>query len=180
MNSRGEDNKVQINRALRDIILEASEQELREALEGTSDDFDSLAAQGRAVFQKALSNVEKTDDVPDLHQSLGVLIQMLRRNERLSHEQLAAKARIDVGELCRIEVDPAFDPNPRTIFQLEQYFNLPRRVLVVLSGAVRVNKQVREEAVRFAASSQHMSELSQEERNLLNRFVKFLQEHTDR
>jgi transcriptional regulator with XRE-family HTH domain len=172
--------KAQINRVLRDIILEASEQELREALEDTSEHFESLAAQGRAVFQRALDNAEKTDDLPDLHRGLGVLIQMLRRRERLSPEQLASKARIDVAELRRIELDPNCDPNPRTIFQLEQYFNLPSRVLVILSGAVRVGERVREEVVRFAASAQHMSELSREEQNLLNRFVKFLQEHTDR
>ena len=175
-----EDKEVRISRALRDIILDASEQELREALEGASEGFDSLAAQGRAVFQKALNNVEKTDDLPDLHRGLGALIQILRRRERISPEQLASKARIDVAELRRIELDPTFDPNPRTIFQLEKYFNLPSRVLVVLSGAIRVSNQVREEVVRFAASSEHMTELSREEQNLLNRFVKFLQEHTDR
>ncbi len=176
----GEDKTVQINRALRDIILEASEQELREALAGAAEDFDSLAAQGRAVVQRALANAEKTADLPDLHKGLGVLIQMLRRRERLSADQLASEARIDVAELRRIEIDPTFDPNPRTIFQLERYFKLPPRILVVLSGAVRVSEQVREEAVRFAASSQNMSELSREEQKLLNRFVRFLQEHTDR
>lgn len=168
------------NRALRDLILEASEQELREALDGAEESFDSLAAQGRAVIQQTLDTVEKTDDVPDLHRGLGVMIQMLRRRDRLSYEQLASKAHIAVAELRQIENDPTFNPNPRTIFQLEQFFNLPSRALVVLSGAVRVSKQVREEALRFAASSQNMSELSREEKKLLNEFVKFLQEQTDK
>ncbi len=179
MRSTGGIRKVRINRALRDVIHEASEQELREALEGASKDFDSLADESRDVVKRALDSVEKTDDLPDMHRGLGTLIQMLRRRERLSPEQLASEARIDVGELRQIELDPTFDPNPRTIFQLEQYFKLPSRILVVLSGAVQVSEEVREEVVRFAASSQNISKLSREEQNLLNQFVRFLREHTD-
>lgn len=174
-----EHDQTKMNRALRDILLEASEQELREALVGAGEDFDSLAAQGRAIARRALANADDTSDLQDLHRGLGVLIQMLRRLERVSADQLASEARIDLAELRRIELDPTFDPNPRTIFQLEQYFNLPPRILVVLSGAVRVENEVREEAVRFAASSQNISELTGAERKLLNRFVKFLREHTD-
>ncbi len=175
-----EDKIVRVNRALRDILLEASEQELRDALAGVTEDLDSLAAQGRSAVEKALANVEMTADLPDLHRGLGVLVQMLRRRERLSIERLASEARIDVAELRQIEIDPAFDPNPRTIFQLEKYFKLPSRILVVLSGAVRVSEKVREEAVRFAANSEDMSDLSREEQKLLNQFVRFLQEHTDK
>ena len=104
---------------------------------------------------------------------------MLRRRERLSIDELAQNARVDASELRRIELDPVFDPNPRTIFQLAQYFKLPERSLVVLSGAVRVDDNVREEAVRFAASSDHISGLTREQRKHLNQFVKFLRELTD-
>ncbi len=173
------DTTVRMSRALRDIILDASDRDLREALAGGTEDFDSLAAEGRAVVERALASAEATADLPDLHKGLGVLVRMLRRREQLSPEKLAAEARIDVGELRRIELDPTFDPNPRTIFQLEKYFKLPPRILVVLSGAVRVSEQVREEAVRFAANSENISEISREEQKLLNRFVRFLQEHTD-
>ncbi len=172
--------KTEMNRALRDIILESSEQELRDALSGTGEDFDSLAAQGRAIAQRALANSENTIDIPDLHRGLGALIQMLRRRDRISADQLASRARIDLSELHQIELDPTFEPNPRTIFQLEQYFRLPSRILVLLSGAVHVKKEVREEAVRFAASAQNISELSSEEQSLLNSFVKFLQDYTDK
>ena len=104
---------------------------------------------------------------------------MLRRREQLSADKLAQEARVNASELRRIELDPAFDPNPRTIFQLEKSFKLPSRSLVVLSGAVDVNDNVREEVVRFAASSEDISGLTKEQRKLLNRFVKFLRENTD-
>lgn len=44
-----------MNQALRDLILEASEDELREALADRSEDFDALAARGKAAAQRALS-----------------------------------------------------------------------------------------------------------------------------
>lgn len=172
-------NKPELLRAIRDIFLEASEQELRKILKGTGEDFDSLAAQGRAIANRALANSENNSDIPDLHRGLGALIQMLRRRERITVDKLASGARIDLDELRRIELDPTFEPNPRTIFQLEQFFKLPPRILVVLSGAIHVRNEVREEAVRFAASAQNISELNADERKLLNQFVKFLQEQTD-
>lgn len=178
MESKGRD-RIALNRALRDIFLEASEDELREAFAGTGEDLDALADRGEAVVRSALAEVD-TDAVEELHRCLGALVQMLRRHKRISIDELARVARVDVSELRRIELDPAFEPNPRTIFQLERYFDLPERSLVVLSGAVHVDDDVREEAVRFAASSEHVSELTKEERKLLNQFVKFLREHSDR
>lgn len=172
-------NRTALNQALRDILLEASEDELREALEGTGEDFHALANRGEAVVQRALSDVHNAVVVEELHRSLGVLLQMLRRRERVSLSDLARDAQVDVSELRRIENDPQFDPNPRTIFQIERYFNLPEKSLVVLSGAVHVDNDLRDEAVRFAASSEHVSELTKEERKLLNQFVKFLREHSD-
>ena len=168
-----------MNRALRAILLEASEDELREAFADTGEDLDALAARGKAVAQRALSETSDPARVEDLHRGLGVLLQMLRRRERLSIDELAQNARVDASELRHIESDPAFDPNPRTIVQLAQYFKLPERSLVVLSGAVRVDDNVREEAVRFAASSDHISGLTREQRKHLNQFVKFLRELTD-
>lgn len=179
MESKGRD-RIALNRALRDIFLEASEDELQEAFAGTGEDLDALADRGEAVVRRALAEVRDADAVEELHRGLGALVQMLRRRERISIDELARAARVDVSELRRIELDPAFEPNPRTIFQLERYFNLPERSLVVLSGAVHVDDDVREEAVRFAASSEHVSELTKEERKLLNQFVKFLREHSDR
>ena len=171
---------LKVSRALRDIIMDSSEQEIREALIGSGENFEALVAEGCVAFQRALANVENNEDLPDLRRGLGMLIQLLRRRERLSVDELANKARVNAAELRRIERDATFEPHPRTIFQMERHFQLPPRVLVILSGAVRVGNEVREEALRFAAISENISELSREEREILNRFVKFLQEHTDR
>ena len=172
--------RIAMHRGLRSILIEASDDELREAFVGTGEDLDALAARGRAASGRAVAEVAGATGVEDLHRGLGALIQMLRRNKRLSVEELADKARVDASELHGIERDPMFDPNPRTIYQLERYFNLREKSLVVLSGAVRVGNDVREQAVRFAASSGDIHGLTKEERKLLNRFVSFLRKHTDR
>lgn len=169
-----------MNRVLRAILLEASEDELREALADIGEDLDVLAAGGRAAAQRALSATHDTAEVQDLHRGLGVLLLLLRRREGLSIADLARNAEVDAAELVNIEQDPAFNPNPRTIYQLEQYFNLPDRSLVALSDAVEVNDDVRQEVVRFAASSEDLSSLTTTQRKHLNQFVKFLRKQTDR
>ena len=169
-----------MHRGLRSILLEASDDELRDAFAATGEDLDVLAARGQAAADRAIAEATGVGGANDLHRGLGALIHMLRRKERLSVDELAQNARIAATELHSIERDPTFDPNPRTIFQLEQYFNLQDRSLVLLSGAVNVDAAVREEALRFAAHSERIQELTRDERNLINQFVKFLSEHIDR
>lgn len=172
--------RTNMSRALRDVFLETPESELRDVLAEAGMDFDALAARGRAVGLRALAGTrEDTGQVEDLHRGLGALVRLLRRRDNLTLEQLAAAARVDPSELRSIESNPSFDPNPRTIFQIEQFFRLPARSLVVLSGAVRVESEIREEVLRFAASSKDISKLSREEKKLLAQFVQFLSEHTD-
>lgn len=178
MESRERD-RSKMNRALRDLLLESSEDALREALTDSGEDFDALAARGKAAAERALSETSNFAGIEDLHRGLGALVQMLRRRDHLSVDELAQRARVDVAELRRIELDPSYDPNPRTIFQLARHFKLPERILLVLSGAVQVDGEVREEAVRFAASSEGISGLDKERSKLLSHFVKFLREHTD-
>ena len=168
-----------MNRVLRAILLEASEDELREAFADTGENLNALAARGKAAAQRALAETCDATGVEDLHRGLGTLLQMLRRREQLSIDELAQSANVSEVELRQIETDPSFDPNPRTIFQLEQYFKLDERSLVILSGAVHVENRIREEAVRFAANSENIHGLTKEERKLLNQFVKFLKKHTD-
>ena len=215
---RRDHDETTMHRGLRSILLEASDDELRDAFAGTGEDLDALAARGKAAADRAIAEAtgvgdvlppsvqrghvdgedadaveevapelavldrrgEIPGDVNDLHRGLGALIHMLRRNERLSVDELAQNARVAATELHSIERDPTFDPNPRTIFQLEQYFNLQDRSLVLLSGAVNVDAAVREKALRFAAHSERIQELTRNERKLINQFVKFLSEHIDR
>ena len=171
--------QIIFDHVFRDLMLEASEEELKDLLEDADEDFETLSKIGEEVVKKAISEYEYSTNINDLHRSLGTLINMLRRRDKITVSQLANKANIDPTELYNIETDPNFKPNPRTIIQLEKYFNLVPRTLVILSGAVRVKKEVHNEAVRFAAKAQNVSDLSKDELKLLNNFVKILKEYTD-
>jgi len=173
--------RIKMARALRDFVFDATEEELRADLNESGEDFESLASLGKAVAERALKTAtEKSAVVLDLRRCLGMLIQMLRRRERLSPDDLARAASIDLAELRSIESDPGWDPHPRTIFQLAKFFKLPPRSLVVLSGAMRVEEGIREEALRFAANSKAVNKLTREEKKVLAAFVKFLGEQTNR
>ncbi len=172
-------------RAIRSVIDEASETDLREALSACGEDFDDVVERTRAVFSRALdeacgqsrSSAAEADDL-DFHRGLGALLQLLRRRDRLTEEALAERAEVSTEEIRRIEFDPTFTPAPRTIIQLERFFKLPRKTLVLLSGAIRRKEpEVRKAVARFAAHSTSIGGLTAEEKQLLNEFVAFLGEH---
>lgn len=168
--------------ALREILLETPEGELRDLVAESGQDFADLVARGRAAVQRALTkSTEEAAQVEELHRGLGPLVLMLRRREQLSSEKLAQQARIDPAELRRIEVDTHFTPSPRTIANLEDFFKLKPRSLAILAGSVRVQRgaELRAEVQRFAAMSSGMSKLSKEEKRLLAKFVTLLSDYTE-
>ena len=172
--------RAKVEEGLRKVILEATEDELNDALQRAGFDPDSLAARGRAAAQRALAAVgEGTSEVMDLHKGLGALVRLLRGRDNLSIPELAEKGRIDPNELEGIEMYPEFEPNPRTIVQLEKVFKLKSRTLILLSGAIKVDDDVRDEAVRFAANSENYSELDREKKRMVNTFVRFLRDHAN-
>jgi ribosome-binding protein aMBF1 (putative translation factor) len=172
--------REKLTRGLRRMFHEATDEELNDALEHAGIDPKELAARGRAAGQRALAAVgEDTEEVLQLHKCLGALVRLLRSRDGLSIEQLADKARVDPKELESIEADPGFEPNPRTIVQLEKHFQMKSRTLVLLSGAVTVDDDVRDEAVRFAANSENILKLDRKQKRMVNDFVRFLRDHTD-
>ena len=107
--------------------------------------------------------------------AFGTLIEFMRRDRQLSIEQLASNARVDVAEIVKIEYDPKYVPQPRSVHQLARYFGLPQRALLKLSNVTTVhNHQLRDAAFRFAANSSKIAELSHEERVAMTEFVQFL------
>lgn len=181
--------EMALSRSLRDIVLDADSSSLSEIISELGIDPCDIAERGRMAAARALqqtaSNI-KIDSSADsidwtkLHDALGALVQLLRKRDNLSEEELADRARVDVNEIRRIECDRSHIPAPRTIYQLEQTFKLPRRTLVKLSGLTKSNsKEFTEEAIRFAAHSKAIQKITRHEKKLLNEFVKFLSSYTD-
>lgn len=105
------------------------------------------------------------------------LLQLARRERRLSLEKLAEKADVDLAELLKIETDESFTPGLRTVSQLASVLDLPAKKLMVLAGLLQVkDPHLQQASVRFAARSEPIGNVSPEEHAALEEYVKFLNE----
>ena len=181
MNTKG---KIQppkgIDDILHDFLEDVPEAEFDAALLSAGESPADLLAVGKHAIARALTDFSKevapsqTNDAT-LRKGLSTLVSMLRRRDGLSEEALATNARVDVEEIKCIETDVSYMPRPRTIYQLEEYFQLPARSLARLSGLTATHPPgFQEEVLRFAASSKSLHKLTRDEKRLLNEFVRFL------
>lgn len=105
------------------------------------------------------------------------LIELSRRKRRLTVEQLAEQADIDVSQLIEIEEGECISAEPRTVYRLAQVFNFPNDRLMKLSGLAQTrDRHLTEATVRFAARSEPVNDLSAEEEEALQEYVKVLVE----
>jgi HTH-type transcriptional regulator, competence development regulator len=105
------------------------------------------------------------------------LIELRRRELRLTVEQLATRADVDTAELVGIELGNVDTPELRTVAKLATALKLPAQKLIQLSGLVTPkNARFAEAVVRFAAKSEPVDKLSRGEHEALEEFVKFLAE----
>lgn len=119
----------------------------------------------------------RTQHPQDANIAFGRLIQLMRRKQRLTLEKLALNANIEVSEIVEIEADSHYTPEPRAVYQLANYFQVPVGKLMQLSGVTAANDaKLFEEAVRFAARSDSVDELTEQERSALAAFVSVLSE----
>lgn len=107
--------------------------------------------------------------------ALGSLIEFLRRERTLSVEGLASEARIDIVDLLCIEGGLPHQPKPRTIVQLGTVLALPVKGLLKLANLTyRHGDSLTDAAIRFAAHSKRVIELTEEEKVALREFVEIL------
>src|SRR3984885_5053192 len=103
------------------------------------------------------------------------LLNLTRREHKLTWEQFSQKLDVDLAELIEIENDESCKPTPRTVSKIANFLRVPAEKLFVLSGLARAHdKQFQEAALRFAARSQPVEALSSEEHEALKEYVKFL------
>ena len=116
---------------------------------------------------------ESTHEEPSI--AFGRFIRLMRRSWSLSLEKLAEDADIDIGELVGIEDDVHYEPEARTVSKLARFFNLPQSNLLQVAGLTAPRDPgLIEEAVRFAARSETVTELTPAERAALEAFVSVL------
>lgn len=114
------------------------------------------------------------------HLAFGRLIHLLRRQKGWSAESLAEQARIDLEEVLLIESIAEHRPEQRTVFQLAHLFELQPKSLMQLSGNAVPRKEMVQEALKFAASSEPMTKLTPEETRAVEIFVNALNSATDK
>ena len=168
-------------RAMREMLLEASDAEVDALAKAGGGDTRKLSETGRSAVKSAIAeykqNRVREESEIVLHKGLNSLLIMLRRRDSLDEAELALKANVDESEIRRIEFDSNYLPSPRTIYNLEKAFSLPSGVLAKLSGAiVHHSPAMKGRVMEFAANAKSMGKLSKEEKQLLNAFVKFLTE----
>jgi DNA-binding XRE family transcriptional regulator len=119
--------------------------------------------------------------IPKIDQAaraFGTLVRLERRNAKLTVAELAKAIDVEEGELRSIEHDPRYRARPRTILSIARHFRLPPKEVMKLAGAAAANDQrFIEKAMRFAAHSDDMGALSDEEKKLLHSFVEFLRDN---
>ena len=119
-------------------------------------------------------------NVVQLRIALGTLVRQLRLKEGLSIVELAQRTDVSEDELRLVEHDPHYTARPRLIFQLSEYFKVQLVNLSQMSGTTHaVNRVLYNEAVRYAARSDDVSALTDEERQALDAFVSMLNERAE-
>ena len=120
---------------------------------------------------------KEEDSQPPITVAFGQLVRFSRRAKKLSAEELAKKLSVDSEEIQQIESDPSYRARPRTISNIASFFDLPLTELMKLAGAAVSNDDAfRSKALKFAAHSDDMAALSNEEQELLRSFIRYLRE----
>ena len=117
----------------------------------------------------------RNGDEPSI--AFGRFVRLMRRDRGLTIEKLAEEANVEISELVEIEDDAHRRPEPRTVYQIATYFKVQRAKLMQIAGLVVPNdNELVEEAVRFAARSESVTQLTREEHAALVAFVAVLSE----
>ena len=120
-----------------------------------------------------------SEDIPESARRVAFarIIELSRRKLRLSVEQLAKQADVDISQIVEIEEGASNSPEPRTVFKLSQTLKVPQDQLMVLSGLARPrDRRLTDATVLFAARSEPVNVLTTEEEEALREYVKVVVE----
>lgn len=110
-----------------------------------------------------------------------IFMRKLRLSAGLSLPELAKKIDVDLDQLLLIEQKVGYKPYPRTLSQLAKFYDVPLQALMQMAGSTKkIDKQIEENVVRFAAESESFEKLTDDERKALNTLVKVLRDFTGR
>lgn len=110
----------------------------------------------------------------------GQLIEFARRKRHLTVESLAAQTEIDLSELVALERDPDTQARPRTVYKLAEFLKVSVGPLMELAGlAAPKDERIGNAALQFAARSETTAELTPQEDQAFEEFVKVIVKASD-
>ncbi|HKV81440.1 MAG TPA: helix-turn-helix transcriptional regulator [Candidatus Sulfotelmatobacter sp.] len=116
-----------------------------------------------------------TSDALAARLSFSRFVQFARLKLRLNKEQFAGKTQIPLKELVCIEDNDQYTPSLRTVHMLAQFLKVSHVKLLTLAGLAQAKDAVfNDAAVRFAAKSEPIRQLTREEQEAFDEFAKFL------
>lgn len=134
---------------------------------------DSVLSAGSIYAHQASGNLGEQGNETRI--IFGNLVYLLRRQAKLSVEQFGQEEDIDVGEILSIERDPSHIPDPRTVHQIARRFNLSEGKLMGLAGVTEFRShRTLEHGMKFAARSESTEQLTQDQVQALEEFVRIL------
>lgn len=113
----------------------------------------------------------------DTRIAFGTFVELWRRNRGWDVVKLAEEAGVNPEEILEIEHSPQSEPEPHAVYRLAGVFNLPVKILMELAGLIESRTpNLRQAAVRFAARSESVAELTPHERAAFDAFVSAISE----
>lgn len=109
--------------------------------------------------------------------SLGKILKEARELKRLSLRELEIQSGISNAYLSQLENDKIKKPSANTLYRLSELFNMNFDDLMVAAGIVEKKKDSAVQIGSFAFSSA-MGDLTEEERDKIIEYLKFLRHQT--
>lgn len=137
----------------------------------------SVSAGGLAadlgVFQSAALGFVGPETVSSAV-ALAKLVELWRRQNRLTVEEFAKRSGLDEVEVVSIESGEIV-PEPRVLFQISQIIKVSYDKLMHIAGhMVNRDERISKAAYRFAARSESMEKLTRQEEEALHEFINTL------
>lgn len=120
------------------------------------------------------------DFAAELRLAFGRFVELMRRKQGWSVQELATKAEIDVGELLVIEKNPHHEPELSTVHGLAKTLEIPAKRLIRMAGlAEERSSNLLDAGLRFAASTESTAPLTHDEEVALQTYLKVVLEDSD-
>ncbi len=140
---------------------------------------NGIISVGGLVCRVMAGETRESEDIPESARRVAFarIVALSRRKLRLSVEQLAERADVDISQIVEIEECASVSPEPRTVFKLSQMLKVPQDQLMVLSGLAHPrDRRLTDATVRFVARSEPVNVLTTEEEEALREYVKVVVE----